>query len=157
MIRGVSGQGEGLWFSPTMPKDMSDCCGFFLLVWPVPKRRISIVASKWMDYFRIGLRAILVRANHLTRVTSPQIQAVSVLSSLYPSLIFFSSFTFAGAPYRIFLLFLIWLPCHFYLIAITTTTWSRVFSLQVIKSKLIKWYNIFFYTIWATRNSTFGT
>ena len=47
-----------------------------------------------------------------------QLQAVPVLSSLYPSLISFSSFTFPGAPYRIFLLFLPWLPCQFYLVVI---------------------------------------
>ena len=50
-----------------------------------------------------------------------QLQAVPVLSSLYPSRNSFSSFTFPGAPYRIFLPFLPWLPCHFYLVVITTT------------------------------------
>ena len=29
----------------------------------------------------------------------------------------FSSFTFPGAPYRIFLMFLLWLPCHIYLVS----------------------------------------
>ena len=33
----------------------------------------------------------------------------------------FSSFTFPAAPYRIFLLFLSWLPCHFYLWCHRTT------------------------------------
>ena len=47
-----------------------------------------------------------------------QIQGVPVLSSLYPSHISFSYFTFPGAPYRIFLLFLPWIPCHFYLVVI---------------------------------------
>ena len=47
-----------------------------------------------------------------------QIQAVPVLSFLYPSLISFSSTTFPGTPYRIFLRFLPWLPCHFYLVVI---------------------------------------
>ena len=47
-----------------------------------------------------------------------QIQADPVLSSLYPSLISFSYFTFPGAPYRIFPLFLPWLPCHIYLVVI---------------------------------------
>ena len=55
----------------------------------------------------------LARAN-LT-IGSPhlqtQLQAVPVLSSLYISIISFSSFTFPGAPYRIFLQFLPWLPC----------------------------------------------
>ena len=50
-----------------------------------------------------------------------QLQTVPILSPLYLSLILFSSLTFPGASYRIFLLFLLWLPCHFYL-AITTTT-----------------------------------
>ena len=48
-----------------------------------------------------------------------QIQAIPILSPLYPSLISFSSFTFPGAPYRIFLPFLLWLPCYFYLIVVT--------------------------------------
>ena len=39
-----------------------------------------------------------------------------LLYSLYPSLI--SYFTFPGVPYRISLLFLPWLPCHFYLVVI---------------------------------------
>ena len=34
----------------------------------------------------------------------------------------FSSFTSPGELYRNFLLFLPWLPCHFYLVVITTTT-----------------------------------
>ena len=34
------------------------------------------------------------------------------------SYIFFSSFTFPGAPYRIFLLLLPWLPCHLFLVVI---------------------------------------
>ena len=42
-----------------------------------------------------------------------QLQAVPVLPFVYPSLISFSSFTIPGAPYRIFLPFLPWLPCHF--------------------------------------------
>ena len=42
-------------------------------------------------------------------------QAVPVLSSLYPSFIYFLSFTFPGAPYWIFFHFL---PCHFYLVVI---------------------------------------
>ena len=47
-----------------------------------------------------------------------QIQAFPVLSSLYTSLISFSSCTFPSAPYRIFLLFLPWLSRQFYLVAI---------------------------------------
>ena len=50
-----------------------------------------------------------------------QLQAVSVLSSLYPSLISFSSFKFPGASCRIFLPFLPWLPCHFYRCDFATT------------------------------------
>ena len=47
-----------------------------------------------------------------------QIQVVPVLSSLYPYLISFSSFTFLGTPYRIFPLFLLCLACHFYFVVI---------------------------------------
>ena len=43
-----------------------------------------------------------------------------ILSSLYPSLISFSSFTSPRAPYRIFLLLLPWLACNFHLVVITT-------------------------------------
>merc|ERR1719154_188239 len=52
----------------------------------------------------------------LTRGASPQIQGVPVLPSLYSSLISFSSSTFPGASYRFSLLFLPFLPCHFYLV-----------------------------------------
>ena len=45
-----------------------------------------------------------------------QIQAVPVLSSQHPFLNWFSSFTFPGASYRIFFLFLPQFPCHFYLV-----------------------------------------
>ena len=51
-----------------------------------------------------------IRSPHL----QTQLQVVPILSSLCPSLISFSSFTFTGASYRIFLLFLPWIPCHFY-------------------------------------------
>ena len=40
-------------------------------------------------------------------------QAVPVLASLYPSLISFLSFNFPSSFYRIFFLFLPWLPCYF--------------------------------------------
>ena len=53
-----------------------------------------------------------------------QIQAVPVLSSLYPSLNLFSSFTFRRAPYRIFLLFLY----------IFTLLSSYIFSLRGVRS-----------------------
>ena len=86
---------------------------------------------------QIGDKAVLSQANLLT-----QLQAVPLLSSLYPSLISFSSFTFPGAPYRIvtsvffpgflaifaiekqqhpigfLVLFFPWLPCHFYFVVI---------------------------------------
>ena len=39
-------------------------------------------------------------------------------SRLTISYISFSSFTFSSAPYRIFPLFLLWLPYHFYLVVI---------------------------------------
>ena len=57
-----------------------------------------------------------------------QIQAVPVLSSLYPFRISFSSLTFTCAPYRIFLLFLPCLPCHFYLAVIEQQQHSTGFS-----------------------------
>ena len=60
------------------------------------------------------------RAN-LTRVTSPPNSTTggSRLIFCVPfSYISFPSFTFSGAPYRIFFLFLPWLPCHFYPVVI---------------------------------------
>ena len=44
------------------------------------------------------------------------------LSNLYSSLISFSSITFPGAPYRIFLLFLPWLPCLFTLLSLNNNS-----------------------------------
>ena len=54
-------------------------------------------------------------------------KTVSVFPSLDPSLIFpFHLAPFLGAPYRIFLLFLPWLPCHFYLVVIEQQQQSSV-------------------------------
>ena len=41
-----------------------------------------------------------------------------IFTSIYPSLISFSSFSFLSTLYRISLLFLPWLPCHFYIVVI---------------------------------------
>ena len=60
----------------------------------------------------------------------------SVLSSLYPSLISFSSLTFPGSPYRIFLLLLLWLPRHFYIVVMTTTRVSRLIYPSTHKIKV---------------------
>ena len=57
----------------------------------------------------------------LTRVTSrpnSNTDGFRLTFSVSFSYISFSSFTFPGAPYRIFLLFFPWLPCHFYLLII---------------------------------------
>ena len=62
----------------------------------------------------------LVRGN-LTRVTSPpnsNTDGSRLTFSVSFSYISFSYFTFPSAPYRILLLFLPWLPCHFYLAVI---------------------------------------
>ena len=61
--------------------------------------------------------AIVYMRVNLTRITSPPISTTGgfrVIFSVLFSSISFSSFTFTGAPYRIFLLFLPWLPSHFY-------------------------------------------
>ena len=70
----------------------------------------------------------LVKAN-LTRVTSPPHSSTGgpVLSSLYPSLNSFPSFIFPGASYRIFFLFLSWLPSHFYCFVVTKTTAHQIY------------------------------
>ena len=69
----------------------------------------------------VGSR-FLFRAKTNSLKVQTQLQTVPILSLLYPSVISFSSFTFPGAPYQIFLLFHPWLPCHFYLVVITSTT-----------------------------------
>ena len=62
-----------------------------------------------------------------------QIQAVSVLSFLYPSSISFRSFIFLGAPYWIFLLFLPWLPCQFHLVVIKQQHVNLVFAYAAVR------------------------
>ena len=79
------------------------------------KNHSSVQSSRFaITYERLNLKMI-------TSLGSPhfqtQLQAVPVLSSLYSSLISFSSFTFPSAPYRIFFLFLPLLPCHFILLS----------------------------------------
>ena len=53
------------------------------------------------------------------------------------SYIFFSSFTFPGTPYRIFLLFLPWFFCHFYLVVIEQQQ-QLMWLVHTKKSCLIK-------------------
>ena len=77
-------------------------------------------ATSIVDAASISVECTLLRAN-LTRVTSPPISTTGdfrLIFSVPFSYIFFSSFTFTGAPYRIFLLFLPWFPCHSYLVVI---------------------------------------
>ena len=68
--------------------------------WPTPSRQ------HWKVHWN--------RFNH-SLVTSPPISDQRRFPS-YLLLYLLSSFTFPGAPYRIFLLCLPWLPSHFYLI-----------------------------------------
>ena len=66
-----------------------------------------------------GGRVCKVQCLNLTRVTSPPNSTIGgsrLIFSVPFSYISFSSFTFPGAPYRIFLPFLPWLTCHFYLV-----------------------------------------
>ena len=74
-----------------------------------------------------------MRAN-LTVVTSPR-NSDTCSSRLY-LLCSFLLFPFhprcTGAPYRIFLLFLLWRPCHFYLVVIDQ---QQVFKSGSIKAK----------------------
>ena len=67
-----------------------------------------------IDVLLLWADCINLRSPHL----QTELQAVPVLSSLYPSLISFASLTFPGAPYKILLLFIPWLPCHFYPVVI---------------------------------------
>ena len=60
--------------------------------------------------------------NIYPKSTQTQLKDGSFLTFSWPvSYISYSSFTFPGAPHKIFFLFLPWLPCHFYLVIITTT------------------------------------
>ena len=72
-----------------------------------------------------------------SQVPHCELQAVPVLSSLYSSIISFSSFTFSGASNQILLLFFLWFPCHFYVFVFTTTnhcdnypTWTTLKQLR---------------------------
>ena len=63
----------------------------------------------------------------------------------------FSSFTFTGATYRIYLLFLLWLPCRFYLVVIeqhgiyanftdiSTAVYYKVSKIRLNSSHIISW------------------
>jgi len=80
-----------------------------------------VIITKYFLYERFlknSAQATLLLLPHKGPHFQTQIQAVSVLYSLCFSVISFSSFTFPGALYRIFLLFLPWLPCHFYFVVI---------------------------------------
>ena len=72
---------------------------------------LIIIYLRYMSYFMCE-----AMVTHLTSKLKYKVVLV------FFSCISFSSFTFPGALYRIFLLFLPWLPCHFYLVVITTTT-----------------------------------
>ena len=79
-----------------------------------------------------------------------QLQAVAVLSSLFSSLISFSSFTFPDAPYQIFLLFLPWFPCHFNLVITTaTTSWSQICWPSWVYTAHIPILSITLYNYWT--------
>ena len=87
---------------------------------PVPQVKPQVSSSDQTQKRELTL----VRAN-LIRVISPSNTNTGgfrgIFSSLYPFLISFSCFTFPDISYRIFLLFLPWLPCHFYLVITTAT------------------------------------
>ena len=71
----------------------------------------GMVAGINVQHSSLSMAAEVADSSQGSTYLQTQIQADPVLSSL----ISFSSLTFPGAPYRIFLLFLAWLPCHFYL------------------------------------------
>ena len=56
-------------------------------------------------------------------IKSPHLQDGSRLTFSYIS---FPSVTFHGALYRIFLLFLRWLPCHLYLVVTEQQLWCLI-------------------------------
>ena len=55
---------------------------------------------------------------NLTGRTSPPNSTTDGSRLIHLLILFLFTFTFAGAPYRIFFLFLLWFPCHFYLLVI---------------------------------------
>ena len=62
-----------------------------------------------------------------------QLQAVPVFSSVYPSLIWFSSSSFPGAPYRIFpSVFSLYFFQFYFVVIITTTIWSDVWETAIL-------------------------
>ena len=79
-------------------------------------------------------------------------KTVPVLPSLEPSPIF--PFIYPGAPYRISLFFLPWLPCHFYLVVtkqqqltLYELYCSRIFCLRIFSCGLA-WVSIKILNIW---------
>ena len=57
---------------------------------------------------------------HLATVTSPPNPTTGCSRLIFPVPFSYLIFIFPGAPYRIFFLFLPWLPCNFYLVITIT-------------------------------------
>ena len=97
-----------------------DCLLFFTLYSPL------LFFSNWL--WPLGV-STSQRSPHL----QTQLHDGSRLTFCWPfSYISFSSFTFPGASYRIFLLFLPWLPCHFYFVGIEQQQHILEFSFTFI-------------------------
>ena len=75
---------------------------------------LFFITFKWNNFSQISLwnsdKPPVLSGVHITNVS------ISFTFSLPFSHTSFSSFTFPCTSYRIFLLFLPWLPCHFYLV-----------------------------------------
>ena len=69
-----------------------------------------------------------------TRVTSPphstSYQKVPVLLSILPSLVFPFYVKLHDSPCRMFLLYFLWIPCHFYLVCIEKQR-EKIYIVQV--------------------------
>ena len=110
----------------------------------VTKIMLVIWKESWIYFSECTLANFisLLQMNLITVTSLPISNAgliqVPVLSSLDPYHISFSSFTFPGAPYWIFLLFIPWLPCHFYLVVIEQ---QQKQLLQMLK--MVLWWELY--------------
>ena len=99
-------------------------------IWNEFITKFQVISYK-IDVFYIGLNKFLPFLPHL----QTQLQDSSRLTFSWPFYyISFSSFTFPGTPYRIFLLYLPSLPCHFYLVVIEQR--QHTFTFLCISTKV---------------------
>ena len=97
--------------------------------WKLKFKNISLFSdcSRTTDIsYLVFKNSLMLRLMLVTSPSNWTPRRFPVLPSLDPY-ISFSCFTFPGAPYRIFLLFHPWLPCHFYLV-IEQQHWAKAIA-----------------------------